>query len=281
MPPTVAVAAFIFGAILVLVALLGGGFKLFGADIPGPVGKSGRTIAGVLGGVLMVVGLVNPFDRSGTASSSPASPLPTTISSVITAAPQPTVPQVATVAPSPTTEPPSPTQTPVPSTPTATPNPPTPTPQPTAIPLTPTPSDTPSNAVLGMGETWRQNGVELTLVSMEPPTGIDISYQFIFTNNTNQPLAVSYGDSNFTATDQNGIALDVRGFESLKGATRYFCYEFKKVLNPGESIRNKNCGAPLRIAYDTASCRVTEVIITATKVSRIDRAQWKVPLNLC
>ena len=137
MPPTVAVAAFIFGAILVLIALLGGGFKLFGAEVPGTVGKSERTIAGVLGAVLMIVALVNSFARSGPASP-PAASLPlATTSPMIAAGSQPTVSQAVTPAPSPATEPPTPTLTPAPPTPTPTPSPsPTQTPAPT---LTPSP----------------------------------------------------------------------------------------------------------------------------------------------
>jgi hypothetical protein len=53
-PGSVAIAAFVFGALLILVAILGGGFKVFGAEVSGTVGTPLRVVAGVLGtGVLL------------------------------------------------------------------------------------------------------------------------------------------------------------------------------------------------------------------------------------
>jgi hypothetical protein len=57
MPQSIVIAAFVFGAVLLLIALLGGHFKIFGAEISGATGRPGRIIAGVVGVVLLVVGL--------------------------------------------------------------------------------------------------------------------------------------------------------------------------------------------------------------------------------
>ena len=54
MPQDITIAAFILGAVLLLIALLGGGFKIFGAEITGRVGHRGRQIAGVLAMILLL-----------------------------------------------------------------------------------------------------------------------------------------------------------------------------------------------------------------------------------
>jgi hypothetical protein len=58
MPENLTLAAFVFGAVLTLLSLVGGGFKLFGAEVPGTAGTLGRLVAFVLGGVLITVGLL-------------------------------------------------------------------------------------------------------------------------------------------------------------------------------------------------------------------------------
>jgi len=50
-------AAFVLGAVLLLIALVGGRFKLFGAEVSEAVGGTGRAIAGVMGIALIVFGL--------------------------------------------------------------------------------------------------------------------------------------------------------------------------------------------------------------------------------
>jgi hypothetical protein len=49
MPESLTIGAFVFGAVLILVALLGGNFKLFGAEINATVGRSLRAVALMLG----------------------------------------------------------------------------------------------------------------------------------------------------------------------------------------------------------------------------------------
>ena len=49
MPESLSIGAFVFGAVLILVALLGGNFKLFGAEINATVGRSLRAVAFMLG----------------------------------------------------------------------------------------------------------------------------------------------------------------------------------------------------------------------------------------
>lgn len=56
MPQTLAIGAFVLGAVLLLIAVLKGGFKIFGAEVSSSAGTGGRLVAGVLGLVLIVVG---------------------------------------------------------------------------------------------------------------------------------------------------------------------------------------------------------------------------------
>jgi hypothetical protein len=56
-PQNITIAAFILGAVLLLIALIGGRFKIFGAEVSGTVGRAGRLAAGVAGTVLIIIGL--------------------------------------------------------------------------------------------------------------------------------------------------------------------------------------------------------------------------------
>jgi len=72
-PGSITVAAFVFGALLMLVAILGGGFKVFGAEVSGTVGTPLRVVAGVLGtGVLLGV-LYPTFQANNPLGSNPES----------------------------------------------------------------------------------------------------------------------------------------------------------------------------------------------------------------
>jgi hypothetical protein len=72
MPSSISVAAFVLGAILLLVALVGGGFKLFGAEIPVGASDRNRVVAMVLG--LALIGGTLWFGRQP--DGSPPSPVP-------------------------------------------------------------------------------------------------------------------------------------------------------------------------------------------------------------
>ena len=76
MPQSISIAAFIFGAVLLLVALFGGGFEIFGAKIPGKADRLGRSFAGVVGACLVIVSLLGwgSKDRPSTKLEPPVSP---------------------------------------------------------------------------------------------------------------------------------------------------------------------------------------------------------------
>lgn len=58
MPSSLAIAAFVLGAVLLLIALLGGQFKIFGAEVSGVAGRPGRILAGAVASVFLVIGLL-------------------------------------------------------------------------------------------------------------------------------------------------------------------------------------------------------------------------------
>lgn len=57
MPGTIAIGAFVFGAVLLLIAFVGGGFKVFGAEVSGGAKPAARGAAGVLGLLLILFGI--------------------------------------------------------------------------------------------------------------------------------------------------------------------------------------------------------------------------------
>jgi hypothetical protein len=65
MPQGIPIAAFVFSAVLPLIAVLGGKFKIFGAEISGTGGRTGPSFAAVLGTALIVVGLIVALQQGG------------------------------------------------------------------------------------------------------------------------------------------------------------------------------------------------------------------------
>ncbi|HVZ38331.1 MAG TPA: hypothetical protein VHI13_03570 [Candidatus Kapabacteria bacterium] len=58
MPQTISLGAFVLGAVLLLVGLVGGRFKIFSAEVESSAGKLARTIATILGICLVGFGLM-------------------------------------------------------------------------------------------------------------------------------------------------------------------------------------------------------------------------------
>jgi hypothetical protein len=71
MPQSVSLAAFIFGAVLVLIAVLGGRFKIFGAEVTGTVSGPLRVVAGTVGVPLLAVGMFLTFSAQDTPAADP------------------------------------------------------------------------------------------------------------------------------------------------------------------------------------------------------------------
>jgi hypothetical protein len=50
--------AFVFGSVLLLLSIIGGNFKIFGAEIPVTIGRIGRLISGIIGTLFILVALM-------------------------------------------------------------------------------------------------------------------------------------------------------------------------------------------------------------------------------
>jgi hypothetical protein len=64
LPQSITIAAFVFGAVLLLIAIMGGGFKLFGAEVAGKAGILMRLVAGTLGLLLILFGIFGSAERN-------------------------------------------------------------------------------------------------------------------------------------------------------------------------------------------------------------------------
>jgi hypothetical protein len=73
MPQSLNIGAFVFGAVLVLLSLVVGKFKLFGAEVDGTVGKVGRVIAFLFGVFLISTGLNFNNDHKSNPEPEPSS----------------------------------------------------------------------------------------------------------------------------------------------------------------------------------------------------------------
>lgn len=161
-------------------------------------------------------------------------------------------------------------------------SPPAPTPEPIVVVATPTsapmpsatpePNNTPAGSVLGEGDTWKQDGAELTLVKVDfGAKQTNIAWRF--KNNTGGPLLVQYSGDNFTVKDNLGHVLKNLGFQNFNN------WHINEVFPPGKSVDNAGMN-PLLIEADLSNSQITEITITVRDVSRIKLAEWKVPVNI-
>lgn len=161
-------------------------------------------------------------------------------------------------------------------------------PTPTAIP-SPTPLlDTQPGTVLEVGQTWRQGGLELTLVSFQMDVGSSVYNKglgmhvcFNLTNRRPSDLTLRYSSQNFMAQDNLGRRLKLYG-------CMYDCgewYEVTGIVHSGETVQlgllpfgswGPNCPY---IEVDTADPAITEVVITISNISSISQARWRIPIE--
>lgn len=60
MPQNLAIGSFVLGGVLLLIAVVGGGFKIFGAEVSGAAGPKARIAAAVLGVAFVTIGIIPP-----------------------------------------------------------------------------------------------------------------------------------------------------------------------------------------------------------------------------
>lgn len=94
MPQSISIAAFVFGAVLLLIALLGGGFKIFGAEMPGKAGGVARAVAAFGGVIFLLVGIGGSMQEPAPAES-PPTPMAKVSASVPAPQPKPRLDDVS------------------------------------------------------------------------------------------------------------------------------------------------------------------------------------------
>ena len=160
---------------------------------------------------------------------------------------------------------------------TATPAPATATPASTVLAQatqSPSPSasgDTPPGTILEVGQTWRQDGLELNLTRVDLYTD-GIAFHFKLTNQRTIVTVFRFvsGDT-FTVTDndQRRLALDDAGRISTF------------TLDPSASadLGHDCCPAFEYARTDTTQSDVTNLVITVNGISSITNARWHFPIH--
>jgi len=76
MPPNLSIGAFVLGGVLLLLSVVSGGFKLFGAEVTGSAGRTGRVVAFMAGVVLIVTGFLHDGPEPPTRVADPTASAP-------------------------------------------------------------------------------------------------------------------------------------------------------------------------------------------------------------
>lgn len=185
-------------------------------------------------------------------------PLPRPTSTVVPTA-VPTLRPTNTLSPKPTS-----TETPIPS--------------PTPIP------DTPPGTILEVGQAWRQGGLELRLTEAGFLPNIIIVQCFLANVGTTQRV-LQYGQDNFSAVDNRGRRVDTGGVTWGDGPrVAHDCTLRTEIMKPGDSKWVYiPCAWPnyegVALAVDVADTTITEIVITASGISSINNARWRIPIH--
>lgn len=152
----------------------------------------------------------------------------------------------------------------------------TPMPSVTTVPSPTTESDTPSGSILEVGQWWKEDGVWLRLSSYEfgdPFPSVRIILEFW--NNTASTLLFSWNTSgNLSLRDNNGHVYPLTG-QFTNGSNN-------ENVDAGELIEVRNDQYGYTVVYqDDAlySGGVSELILTVIDFSRINQAEFRIPIN--
>jgi hypothetical protein len=89
MPSSLGIGALVLAAVLLLVCLLGGRFKIFGAEVSGQAGGSARIFAGLVGLALLVIAFTGFTPLTATPGDKADTETSTTSTSVVSPIPKP------------------------------------------------------------------------------------------------------------------------------------------------------------------------------------------------
>ncbi len=166
-------------------------------------------------------------------------------------------------------------------TPTAVAELPTPTPEPTFTPEpTPTPlPDTPAGSILKPKESWRQNGMELSLdyyTFLPKCAGYFLEFRFVVKNNTDAEIVTTISGDDFVLSDDTGRTYqgdDVRAqfSECISNVYIYPASRTKiSALAPRQSVMIRF------FVVGELGKDVNKFVITVAKAGRIRDAVWEI-----
>ena len=153
------------------------------------------------------------------------------------------------------------------------------------VPTTSTLSDTPLGTILEVGQTWRQEGLELRLDKGEITIGEGhehgpgVFIGFSLTNRRPQQIAFQITQENFFASDNRGSQLEVGKSNPFYGY--YFAPPMEDVpivLQSGEHIQLYHDFDAFFVRVDITDPSVTEIIVGATGISSINNARWRISI---
>lgn len=126
--------------------------------------------------------------------------------------------------------------------------------------------------ILDVGETWDEDGLELTLEGYR--LGVDkFLLNWKVENNTDKELYLKYFNENFSAINNLG--------QSLKQPYFRGCVTLERIFKPGDIARSgQSNGCPLTVEVDMSNKKINEIIVTASDISRIEKAQWRIPVDV-
>ena len=157
--------------------------------------------------------------------------------------------------------------------------PPTDTPLPILIPTEPLLADTASGTILEFGQTWRQQGIEITLTDetlfVSNVEGAGVGFQTSFLNNKSFDVAVTLSMNNITAIDNFSRQLKVSHI-CYDGGCWISCEPSTYVLASGEEFDLCRQGM-FFASVDISDLSITEIIITFSNAS-IGEARWRIPI---
>jgi DNA-binding CsgD family transcriptional regulator len=259
---------------------------------PRPFWASGPGLGTILGILLAAIGiaiLVDLLFLRGNQTEPATSPAPVATSAVVqppaaqapapppppappTLAPAAPPPQAAAAQPAAPVAPPPVIQPPAPA-PAVAPPPAAVAPAPVVPPaVTPaTPADTPAGTILNPGETWHQNGLDLT---MSPPQVTSNSLTTAFSlRNSGQ------NDARFQFT--KGTAFSATDNRNDRFTTNDSNYRYDFTLQPGMTmlLDSSHAGGAISFNGPVSSAQVNSITVTVKGVNGITNAQWRIPVQ--
>jgi hypothetical protein len=127
--------------------------------------------------------------------------------------------------------------------------------------------NTPDGTILNMDETWKSDGFEFTLHSPKFNSSL-VTVEWSFKNNTDQVLTINVTRRNFSA--ENNFKEELSYYNSP--------YYANHLMNPGEE--QFYTSELIAFRFDPSKCQ-NEIVVTIENISRLKKAQWRIPVNLC